>query len=60
MENFNIKFHNGQKEPLTSERMVDLEKKSIMKRLFSEDVINATSLIEQLGPTLLDYTNIHE
>ena len=60
MENFNIKFHNGQKEPLNSERMADFERKSIMARLFSEEVINATSLLEQLGPTILDYTNIHD
>lgn len=60
INNRKITFHDGLKEPINSERLLDLETEAIMGRLFSGGAIDATTLFEQLGSSALDFTNIHD
>lgn len=56
-----IIFHDGIKEPIDVERMSEFDIQSVLDQLFdSRTDIDSASVLEELGPWVLDYTNLHD
>ena len=55
----NIRIYNGREQAIDIERMAEFETRSIFGRLFHGRDMDTTSLFEQLGPWVLDFTNVH-
>ncbi|MFW9917958.1 MAG: hypothetical protein ACFFGZ_20350, partial [Candidatus Thorarchaeota archaeon] len=54
-----FKFYNGQEKAIEVNRMTDFEVKSTRDRLFEGRSIDSPVLIEELGPCVIDFSNIH-
>jgi hypothetical protein len=59
-QTFKIKFHNGLKEIIKSEQLIEFDYNSIMKRFFHSRDLDTSKMLEQLGDWILDFTNVHD
>ncbi|MHA2238220.1 MAG: hypothetical protein ACXAB2_07610 [Candidatus Hodarchaeales archaeon] len=59
MHFYNIEIHDGRKKPIDVDRMTEFENHSLIDKLFLGREIEVTSVFEQLGSWILDFTNIH-
>lgn len=54
-----LRFYNGRNHSIDQKRLVDFEMRAIINRYYHGEEINVSTLIEDLGPINLDFTNIH-
>ncbi len=54
-----FKFYNGQENAIEVKRMTDFEVKSTRDRLFEGRSIDSPALVEELGPCVIDFSNVH-
>jgi hypothetical protein len=59
MSFYNIKIYDGRKKPIDMGRMTELENNCVIERLFSGRALEIAAIFEQLGPWIIDFTNIH-
>ncbi|MFW9991528.1 MAG: hypothetical protein ACFFD4_05675 [Candidatus Odinarchaeota archaeon] len=54
-----LRFYNGREHSIDKEQLYEFETKAVIDRYYSGRDIDASTLLEDLGPTVLDYTNVH-
>jgi hypothetical protein len=54
-----LQFYDGRKQSIDQKRLVDFEMRAIINRYYHGEDINVSTLIEDLGPINLDFTNLH-
>ena len=54
-----LRFYDGRIHSIDQKRLVDFETRAIINRYYHGEEINVSTLIEDLGPINLDFTNIH-
>lgn len=54
-----LRFYDGRNHFIDQKRLVDFEMRAIINRYYHGEDINVSTLIEDLGPINLDFTNIH-
>ena len=62
MTSYKIKkltFYDGRNHPIDKERLYQFETKAVLDRYYSSQQVASVTLIEDLGPFNLDFTNIH-
>ncbi len=57
----NLRFHDGLKDTIDVERMTEFDVESILEPLYDTRTdIDASQILEELGPWALDYTNLYD
>ncbi len=56
----NLQFHDGRKEPISHDRLVQFDLSSVVDRFYQKQTIDASAVISDLGPIHIDYTNIQD
>ncbi|MFW9853477.1 MAG: hypothetical protein ACFFFG_00355 [Candidatus Thorarchaeota archaeon] len=56
-----LRFHDGLSSSIDRERLLSFEMKAVIDRLYGKEgnVIYSTTLMEELGPINIDFTNLH-
>jgi len=54
-----LRFYDGRKYSIDQKRIADFEMRAIINRYYHGEDIDVSTLIEDLGPINLDFTNIH-
>lgn len=54
-----LRFYDGRKHSIDQNRLADFEMRAIINRYYHGKDIDVSTLIEDLGPINLDFTNIH-
>lgn len=54
-----LRFHDGRDEPVSSDRMLAFDKDGMVRRLYGNKTLDATEVVDDLGPYTLDFTNMH-
>lgn len=54
-----LRFYNGREHSIDEKKLVEFEMKAIINRYYAGEEIDVATLIEDLGPINLDFTNIH-
>ena len=54
-----LRFYNGRTHSIDQKRLAEFETRAIINRYYHGEEINVATLIEELGPINLDFTNIH-
>lgn len=54
-----LTFYNGRTHYIDKERIFKFEMEAVINRFYSGRPINSTTLIEDLGPIQLDFTDVH-
>lgn len=53
-----LRFYDGREKPIEKDQLIKFEIKSVIDRFYSTRNIDATTVVEDIGPTHIDYTNI--
>ena len=57
----NLRFHDGLRETIDLDRMTEFDVESILEPLYdTRGDIDASQILEELGPWALDYTNLYD
>jgi len=54
-----LQFYNGRDHSIDKKRLAEFETRAIINRYYHGEEIDVATLIEDLGPINLDFTNIH-
>ncbi|MHA2233491.1 MAG: hypothetical protein ACXAB4_13495 [Candidatus Hodarchaeales archaeon] len=54
-----LRFYNGRTHSIDKKRLFEFEVKALLDRYYSGRDIDAATLLEDLGPLALDFTNVH-
>ena len=54
----NLQFYDGRQNPIQRERLIKFEMKSVIDRYYQTKSVDAATVIADLGPIHLDFTNI--
>jgi hypothetical protein len=54
-----LRFYDGRNYSIDQKRLADFEMRAIINRYYHGEDIDVSTLIEDLGPINLDFTNIH-
>ncbi|MHA2247599.1 MAG: hypothetical protein ACXADY_21805 [Candidatus Hodarchaeales archaeon] len=54
-----LRFYNGRDHSIDKKRLAEFETRAIINRYYAGEEIDVATLIEDLGPINLDFTNIH-
>lgn len=57
-----LRFHDGLSSSIERERLFNFEMNAVIDRLYGKEgkKIHSTTLMEELGPINIDYTNLHK
>ncbi|MHA2155577.1 MAG: hypothetical protein ACXABU_09600 [Candidatus Hodarchaeales archaeon] len=56
----NLQFHDGRKTPISKERLVRFDIRSVVDRYYQTQTLDASAVISDLGPVHIDFTNIQD
>ncbi|MFX1533415.1 MAG: hypothetical protein ACFFDI_04205 [Promethearchaeota archaeon] len=54
-----LRFYDGRERPIEKERLFEFEMKAVINRYYSGRTIDTKTLLENLGPFQIDYTNYY-